>query len=432
MPDKKNHPFVWFDRIMHAEPIERKTAILSFCYFFCILCSYYILRPLREEMGVAGGVANLPYLYLGTLAGMFLATPFFGALVTRFNRGVFIPVVYHFFALNLLTFWILAMALAPEQQIWLGRVFYVWISVFNLFVVTVFWGFMADVFSLERAKRLFGFIAMGGSLGGLIGAGITAFLVEFTGRVHLILVSFFFLQAAIILVQKIHRMPSLNPEQNDDSPSELSLKEAFNGVLLLLKSPYLLGMSLFLFIYTFTSTTFYFQQAMIVDSHIADRIARAAFFGQIDFAVNTLTLLIQLFLTANVIRWFGIGKTLAILPFMTVLGFLALGFWATPLAIALIQIGRRTLNFSLTRPANEALFTILTPEEKYKAKSFLDTFIYRGGDAVVASLFGLFRNAGAAMSTLAFAAAPIGLLWGMLGLWLGRRLKYETKRMHES
>ncbi|PIE02876.1 MAG: MFS transporter [Acidobacteria bacterium] len=422
------------NKLVDIKQEEKKSCFYSFCYFFCILSSYYILRPLREEMGVAGGVANLPLLYLGTLTGMLLATPIFGALVTRYSRKVFIPVVYHFFAFNLITFYILSLTLQPESHIWLGRVFYVWVSVFNLFVVTVFWGFMADIFSLERAKRLFGFIAMGGSLGGLVGAGITAFLVEHLGRIHLILISFLLLELAVFFIRLINKNESMKEVglPTTDEKEELTLKDIFNGVHLLLKSRYLLGISLYLFLYSFTSTAFYFQQAYIVDSNIPDRIARAAFFGRIDFAVNSLTVLIQLFLTSKIIRWLGIGKTLVILPIITIAGFSWLSLSATPLVIAIIQVMRRTTNFALIRPANEALFTVLTPEEKYKAKSFLDTFIYRGGDAIVAGIFGILRNLGASLTLIAIGAAPIGILWGATGIWLGRRIKQPQKECDTS
>jgi len=420
----------WFNRYIQAEPEERKSALLSFGYFFCILSSYYILRPLREEMGVAGGVENLPYLYLGTLGGMFLATPVFGALVTKYSRRVFIPVVYHFFALNLLTFYILTLTLSEANQVWLGRVFFVWISVFNLFVVTVFWGFMADIFTFEGAKRLYGFIAMGGSLGGLVGAGITAFLVEIVGRVHLVLFSLALLELAVLFIRAINAREKErgNSPEVGSTKDQLTLKDIFNGINLMVRSRFLLGISLYLFLYSFTSTAFYFQQASIVDNHIIDRAARAAFFGRIDFAVNSLTVLIQLFFTSKILRWIGIGKTLVILPFITIFSFFGLGFVATPIVIAMIQVLRRTTNFALTRPANEALFTVLTPEEKYKAKSFLDTFIYRGGDAIVAGLFGMLQSIGASLSVISLWAAPFGVLWGGVGLWLGVKVESERKK----
>ena len=427
---------------------ETRAVLLSCLYFFFVLSAYYILRPLREEMGLAGGVRNLPWLFLCTLGAMFLATPLFGALVNRYPRRIFLPATYWFFTINLLVFFVMLRSLSGGSDILLGRIFYVWISVFNMFAVSLFWAFMADGFGFDRSKRLFGLIAIGGTLGAVVGARITAELVGVIGRPNLILVSMALLIAAILCVRSLNfAFANLAPETADSDGGEDRARGGgkpgsnesaggaaaggaaagesgmnggiLNGIRLTLRSPYLLGISAFLFLYSLSSTFLYFEQANIVAGAVADRAARAALFARIDFWVNLITLITQIAFTGRIIRRFGVSAALAVLPVLTAVGFLALGLAPALTVLIIFQVARRAANYALVRPARETLFTILPLEEKYKAKSFIDTFVYRGGDALGASAFDLLTKAGLGLAGIAFTAVPIAVAWGAVGVWLG-------------
>lgn len=416
---------------------EARAVILSCLYFFFVLSAYYILRPLREEMGLAGGVRNLPWLFMCTLGAMLLATPLFGALVNRFPRRVFLPASYWFFIGNLLVFYVLLRVLPAGGDILLGRIFYVWISVFNMFAVSLFWAFMADGFGLERSKRLFGLVAIGGTLGAVVGARITAELVEVIGRANLILVSMALLTAAVLCVRALGGVFAGLPaaagadrEESRASPAGSAGGDSssggpaagggvLGGIRLTLRSPYLLGIGLFLFLYSLSSTFLYFEQANIVAGEVADRTARAALFARIDFWVNLVTLVTQLALTGRILRRFGVAFALAALPALTAVGFAALGLAPVLTVLIIFQVARRGANYALVRPARETLFTVVSREEKYKAKSFIDTFVYRGGDALGASAFDLLTRAGLGLAGIAFTAVPIAAAWGVVGIWLG-------------
>ena len=410
-------------------PGEGAPAALAALLFFCILCSYYILRPLREEMGLAGGVRNLPYLYLATLATMLVATPLFGALVKRFQRQVFLVATYRLFMTILVLFW-LALQFLPERlDLYLGRVFYVWISVFNLFAVSLFWAFMADGFGYERSKRLFGLIAVGGTLGAVVGSGLTAGLSSVIGRSPLLLVSVFFLAAAIQCLKLLDRhflAPDWTTPAQDSGASapleeERQTSGALGGIALTLRSPYLLAITAYLFLYSFSSTIVYFEQANIVADHVSERVARAALFARIDLWVNAVTLVTQLLWTGRILRRLGVAVTLTVLPLVTAAGFFALGVAPILPVLIVFQVLRRASNYALVKPARETLYTILSREAKYKAKSFIDTFVYRGGDAIGALLFKLVTRLGLSLGGVAFAAVPLAVIWAGVGLYLGRR-----------
>lgn len=407
-------------RIVVIERGELRGALLSAGFFFFVLSAYYVLRPIRDEMGVAGGVENLPWLFTGTLVVMLLVNPAFAALVGRLPVQRFIPLAYRFFGLNLLAFWaFLTLADGGAADVWVGRVFFIWLSVFNLFVVSVFWAFMADIWRTEQAKRLYGFIAVGGTLGAILGSGITAFLAAGVGRVNLLLVSIVLLEVAI---QCVRRFPS---STGHDKNRAVQLGERIGGGVLagiahVSRSPYLLGICAYMLLYTIVATVLYFQQAEIAATHFADRTTRTQFFAGVDLAVNTLTVLVQLFLTAHVIRWFGVGVTLAFLPALFFTGFLGLGLWPTVAVLVVFQVARRAGNFALARPARETLYTVVSREDKYKAKSLIDTFVYRAGDQVGAWGYAGLAALGLGLTGTAFAAMPLAALWVMVALWLGR------------
>lgn len=405
-----------------VRPDEVRALVWSGLYVFCVLSSWYVIRPIRDEAGVAGGVDNLPWLFTGTLVAMTVFNPPFAALVARLPRERFVAVAYRFFIANLLIFFVLLKTTAGGQNIWVGRVFYIWAAVFNLFVLSVFWAFMADVFSRDQGKRLFGFIGAGGTLGGIMGSGITASLVAIVGPTSLLLVSAALLELAVFSVRHLARLfESLRAERALPAQDQPIGGGVLSGISHALKSPYLLNISVYMLLYTILSTFLYFQQAEIVNRSFADRAARTAFFARIDLLVNVLTLAIQTFLTGRIMRTLGVALTLTIVPALSAAGFLTFGLMPTVSVIVWFQVLRRAGNFAVARPTREVLFTVVPREDKYKAKSFIDTFTYRAGDQIGAWSYGLMGLAGIGLVGTAFAAVPISLVWLLNGFWLGRK-----------
>jgi len=419
------HPLL--ARVVDVRPGEVRAVLMAFAYFFFVLSGYFILRPIRDAVGVAGGVRNLPWLFAGTLTAMLICQPFFSALVVKYPVRKFIPITYHFFIANLLVFFVLMRMVSPAEgaaaHVWTGRAFFVWTSVFNLFVVSVFWSFMADIFRSGQGKRLFGFIGVGGTLGAIAGSGVTALLARQIGPVNLLLVSAALLEVAVLIVI-FFPVPAqrdgmaVGVEQIDEATIGGGI---WAGVTSVMKSPYLAGISGFLILYTIGSTFLYFEQADIVGRFYAGNAARTSVLAQIDLVGQTLTILIQVFFTGRVIRWIGLTATLAFLPVLTMIGFGALGVVPVFATLALFIVLRRAGNFALTNPAMEVLFTVVPREDKYKAKSFIETFVYRGGDQIAAWTYAGLTALGLGLTGIAFAAVPLAAVWLTLGVWLGRR-----------
>ncbi len=428
-------PWERIRRFAGVEAEEVGPAAWAFLYFFFLLSGYYVLRPLREEMGLAGGVRNLPWMFQATLVSTLLLTPLFGWCVQRFPREQMLPITYRFFVVQLLLFWVALQRAEGGVEVWLGRGFYVWLSVFNLFVVSIFWAVMADGFVLERSKRLFGLIAAGGSLGAIAGAALTAQLVEVVGRVHLLLGAAFLLELSVQAFRRLHRrLDNLHALERAIPLREVAREResdraawsgpfggALNGIGQFFRSPYLLGIGLFLGLYSLGSTFLYFEQAHIVADAVIDRAARAGLFARIDLWVNLLTLGLQLGSSGRILRHFGVGPTLVILPLISVAGFGALAVAPVLTVLVVFQVLRRAGNYALIRPARETLFVPVRREERYKAKSFIDTFVYRGGDSLGSLAFDALVRTGWTMGPIAVLAAAISALWGGIGIWLGRQ-----------
>lgn len=409
-------------RMIDVRPAELSALGWSWLYIFFVLSSYYILRPIRDEMGVDGGVENLQWLFTGTLVGMILVNPPFAALVAKLPRARFISIAYRFFIANLLLFVVLLKLATAEQNIWLGRIFFIWTSVFNLFVVSVFWALMVDVFNSEQGKRLFGFIAAGATLGGIVGSSITAALAQQIPAIYLLLGSAVLLELAVLSVQRLSRIAGALHERRASLADEAPIGgSALSGLSHAFESPYLVNVSAYILLYAITSTFLYFQQAEIARDSFADRGARTAFFARIDLWVNMLTLGAQLFVTGRVLRTIGVALTLAILPALSILGFGTLALTPTILVLVIYQVLRRAGNFAFARPTREVLFTVVPREDKYKAKSFIDTVVYRAGDQVGAWSYALLGAVGLGMTGIALAAVPISLVWLFNSLWLGRK-----------
>jgi len=394
----------------------------TWLYFYAVLASYYVLRPIRDEAGVAGGVDNLPWLWTGTLIGVAISNPAFAALVARLPRVRFVSWSSRFFALNLIVFFFVLRAADGEANIWAGRVFYVWTAVFNLFVPSVFWAFMTDIFSREQAKRLFGIISAAGTLGALTGSLLTATLAEHISPINLLLVSGAFLELSVLAVRRLSTLSERLREVRAEAPQEQIIGgNVVAGITHALGSPYLLGISLYMLLFTILSTVLYFQQAAIVDRTIADRAARTAFFARVDLLTNALAFVLQLFAFGNLVRAIGITLTMAVLPAVSVAGFALLGAYPSVAAVVVFQAVRRAGNFAVARPTREVLFIVLPREDRYKTKNFIDTFVYRLGDQIGAWSQALLGVIGIGLIGTAWLAVPISIVWLVNGLWLGRK-----------
>jgi ATP:ADP antiporter, AAA family len=300
-----------------------------------------------------------------------------------------------------------------------GRIFFNWTSVFNLFVVSVFWAFMADIFRSEQGKRLFGFIGVGGTLGAILGSGLTAFLAGILGPVNLLLLSALFLEFALRCVRAMGRRVTVTGLRSPEDEEVAMGGTVWAGVTAAARSPYLLGIILFMLLFTFSSTAMYFQQARIVSEHFVDAGSRTAFFARIDLLVNVLTLVTQVFLTGRIIKWLGLGVALAALPLVTMVGFGWLGAAPTLGVLMAVQVLRRGWNYGLMKPAMEALYTVLPREDKYKAKNLIDTFVYRAGDQLGAWSYNGLLSMGLGVAALALLNVPVAGIWLGVGLGLG-------------
>ncbi len=416
-------------RLTGTRPDEAGIVLLSAAYFFFILSAYYVLRPIRDGMGVAGGVENIPWLFTATLAGMLVAHPIFASIVSRWPRRRFVTVTYRFFMLNLLVYYLLLTVLGEgTAAVWVGRTFFVWISVFNLFVVSVFWSFMTDIYRERQSRRLFGLIGVGGTVGGIVGSSITAFLVGVLSLPTLLWFSIVLLECAVLCLKRLDRRVGGRPSSDvpsSDAPSSAEVigGSALDGIRRVLASPYLLGICAFMLLFTIGSTFLYNIQAEIVSRTFSDTTQQTSVFARIDLAVNTLTLVTQLFLTGRLMKWLGVGVTLAILPLISMVGFLALGAAPVFAVFVMFQVLRRAGNFAIAVPTREVLYTVLPRRDKYKAKNFNDTFVYRAGDQAGAWSFAGLGALGLSTTAMAWSMAPVAGVWLLVALWLGKRQK---------
>ncbi|HKK28500.1 MAG TPA: MFS transporter [Gemmatimonadota bacterium] len=416
-------------RLVDVRDDETPAMLWATLYGFFILFSYYILRAVRDEISSADR-GNLQLLWTAVFLVMLVAVPLYSWVASRYQRGVFIPLVNRFFIACLVGFWAALHLLPMGARPWIDRAFYVWTSVFALFVVTVFWGFMADCFTNEQARRVFGFIAVGSSLGGIAGSAVTAGLAEIAPRFTLLLLACIPLEAASWCALVIHRRFAEGADGSGEEgktrgrePSPAGARPlggtALSGIGVIFRSRYLLGIAGFIVLMSFASTILYFLQANLVGRAIADRGARTAFFAQIDLAVNLLTILFQVYLTARIIKLVGIGVSLALVPLAVVLGFVTLGVYPLLAVLVVLQVAYRSGRYGITKPAREVLFTVVPREEKYKSKAFLDAAVYRGADLANGWAFAGLQALGLSLGAIALVAAPLAAVWAFLGLRLG-------------
>ena len=412
----------WFQAVQ-VKPGELRALALAFGYFFFVLACYYVLRPVRDEMGVRSGVRNLPWLFTGTFLATVALAPVYAAVVARWKRRTFIPLIYGFLALNILAFWaMLAGNLAAGA---VAMVFFVWLSVFNVFAVSVFWSFMADVFTSEQAKRLYPTIAAGGSLGGFAGSATVTGLAQAVGPANLLLVAAVLLVLALACAMGLEK--SADAAEAEAAPERAADAERrvggglLAGLTLLVRSPYLSGIALWVFLLSLGNTFAYNMQADILGRADLDSATRTQIFGAVDLATNILNPLIQLTIARWVLQRAGVGLTLGVIAVVFVAGFLTMA--AAPVLGVLIafQIALRTGQFAVSNPARETLFTVVGREEKYKAKNVIDNVVFRGSDVTTAWLFNLLHSgAGLGLSAISLIAAPAMAAWFGLSLVLGR------------
>jgi AAA family ATP:ADP antiporter len=408
-------------RIARVRTDEIGASLWSFAGFFCLLCGYYVLRPLRDEMGVQGGVENLPWLFSATFAAMLAVVPAFGLAASRLPRRRLVPWAYFFFFTNLLVFYALFSAGFASPAV--ARAFFVWVSVFNLFVVSLFWSLMADLFRPEQAARLFGFISAGGSCGALTGPTLTTLLAAPLGTANLLLVSCLFLASALICVRALVRRAEARGDPGA-GPAEAAGSiggTTWSGIAAILRSPYLLGIVIYVLLYTVLFGFAYLELARLVAATYAESAQRTALFARVDLAVNVLTLLGQLFLVAKLVEKLGVGVALALLPALGLAGFAAIALVPMLAMLIAFQILRRAADYAIARPAREMLFTVLTREAKYKSKNFIDTVVFRGGDTASGWVYAALKGMGLSLAGLASVAIPGAILWFVVGLWLGRQ-----------
>ena len=413
-------------RLVVLEPGEAPALLASFATLMCVFASYTMLRPVRDALGITSGLDNIPYLFWGVFVVMLLLQPVYGWLTSRLPRTVFLPWVYCFFAANLILFWLWFHV--QHEHTWIARTYFVWVSVFNLFVVATFWSLMADVYTREQAGRLFGFIWAGASTGGLIGPFIDRKLAIPLGAINLLplsagllLVSLLFM-ALVIRWQRRQAAASAAPQHGGAPRAERGVGGGvFAAFVQVARSPYLLGIVAFVVLMTWVSTFLYLEQQAFVAKVFHSTDERARFFAGIDFWVQAASLTIQFLLFGRLFKWFGMRSLLAAVPLLMTAGYAVFALAPTFMVLVLVYAVRRVADYAITRPCRDSLFTVVSREEKYQAKSLIDTFAYRGGDAVSGSLYkALTGGLGASPAAIGWLGAVIAALWTVLALALGR------------
>jgi AAA family ATP:ADP antiporter len=408
-------------RAVDVRPAERRALWLAFAYFFALLASYYLLRPVRDEMGARG--RSLHWDFSATFATLLLAVPVYSALFARVPRTRAVPLVYRFFLVNLVGFWAaFRFGIAPAA---VGRAFFVWLSVFNLLVVSVFWSFMADLFDAEQARRLFGFVAAGGSLGAILGSAAAGLLVGSVGIAGLVALAAVLLEVSARCAGALSRAPPAHRggearagTRAADAPVGGT---ALSGAAAVLRSPYLLALAAQVLLFTFASTFLYVQTSRLAADALPDTARRTAFFAAVDLGVNLVSLALQALATGRIAAAFGLAPALCAVPAVSLVGFAAAAAAPTLVVLGGAQAARRVVHFALEKPARDVLYTVVPREQKYKSKGFIETVVYRGGDALAGWLYAGLLGLGLASGAVALAGLPVAAGSLAVGLWLARR-----------
>ncbi|RIY41236.1 NTP/NDP exchange transporter [Neopusillimonas maritima] len=440
--------------------IKRKEVwpvLLAGLFFFCVLAALMVVRPAREALGLQRGIETVRWLFLGTLLLTLLVNPLFGVLVSRFRRRVFVSITYLFFAAGLLVFYALLVFTPAAVGQTSGMVFYVWFSVFNLFATMLFWAFMVDSFTPDQSERLFGAVAVGGTLGALFGPWLAGALVPHVGTAALLPVASGFLMAAVVAAHvlgawvkpRADRVFGTDPSSPQSTDSHIQggrvinevypdpLEErliggkAWDGFKTTVQSPYLLGIAGYVLLVAIMATLLYFTRLQMVSALVDDTDGRTVIFARIDFITQATTLILQALITGHIMRRLGVAVALVLLPVTVGLGFVGLAVTGTLTALIVLEAAFRAVQRGIMRPARETLFTVVPRAQRYKSKAFIDTFVYRGGDAVGAQTEGLLGRLGMGLAGLAAFALPLAVLWAMLGIWLGWMQRKRKGESHD-
>jgi AAA family ATP:ADP antiporter len=407
-------------RVAGVEHHEIRATLTAFVYFFFLMASYFVLRPLRDTMGTIYGVAHLQELFSATFLLSFVVAAVFAGLASRIRLSNFLPWVYGLIAVTLIVFYLLFRTLTNDR--WIAAAFYVWVSTFNLLTISVFWSLMADIFSSSQAKRLFGFIAAGGTVGTISAPAFTVLFVDVLGTDNLLLISAagFSITALLVRVMEAekHKLIAVGEEAQHTSLDRALGGNPLDGFMLLFRSRYLLMIALFVLLMTWISTVIYFQLGDLISKDFATRVARTRAYASIDLATNSIAVLIQLFGTGRFIRRFGVTTGLLLNPLIMVMAFLAVVFSPVLTVLASIQVVRRFSEYAIAKPCRDMLFTAVDQQSKYKAKNVIDTVIYRFGDLTSSWLSAAVLPYGVA--GLAIFGAVISAIWFPIAYLLGR------------
>jgi AAA family ATP:ADP antiporter len=418
-----------FKSLAVVEDFELKAVILSMLYFFFLFGSYSVVKPVRDAMGTVYGIKHLQELFTATFLASLVFAPLYSGLASRIRLSTFLPWVYGFIAASVLLFYVLFRSVSDAGDLhWVAAAFYVWVSTFNMLIISVFWSFMADIFSRTQAKRLFGFVAAGGTIGGIVGPLIATTLGKTVGNNGLMLISAagFVLTAVLVsmLAREKANLASLGAEAQKTSLDHKLKGGLFDGFVLLFRSPYLLLLALFLLLMTWISTIVYFQLGDLITKAFASPDERTRAYATIELVVNSLAVVVQLFGTGRLIGRFGVKVGLLVNPVIMVIAFVAVLFSPILIVLGGIQIVRRVAEYAVAKPTREMLFTVVDQESKYKAKNVIDTVVYRFGDLSSSWVSHAILPFG--VPGLAVFGGIVSVIWFPIAYLLGKR--YETAR----
>jgi ATP:ADP antiporter, AAA family len=424
-----------FSTLTSVERREVPSVVVAFFLFFCVLGGYFAVRPVRETVGTILGRDRVANLYVATWIASLVIVPIYGAIVAKVRRSVFLPLIYGFVAIALAI--VGGVLQNHSRNVAVGQFFYVFISVLSLFLVSVFWSFLVELFDSGQAKRLFPVIAAGGTAGALVGPLFTDLAARSIGNGGVLFVGAALFALAVVLQAILIRLWKSSPEPHSErgeahyqSRDRALGGNPFAGITLVLRSPYLLAIAAYVALLATANTFLYFEQLRLVSTTFADTQTRTSVFARIDWIVQSITILAQLFITGRIASRLGLVVLLTIIPVAVFFGFVALSVWNTFILLAVVIVLRRSGEYAFVRPGREMLWTPMNKETKYKAKNFVDVPVYRGADAAVAQLQRAIEGAGFGVQTLALLGALAAALWAVNGWWLGRR--YDLTEQHAS
>jgi AAA family ATP:ADP antiporter len=406
--------------VSKIEPNELRSVLVAFAFVFTLMAAWYILRPVRDAMASDWSDTEVSFLWNINFFVSVAVVALYGVAVSRVQFKYLVPGVYAFFALSFIGFYLGVSGL--EDRVLIDKIFYVWVSVFSLFHISVFWSFMSDLYTKEQSNRLFAFIAAGASAGALVGPLIPALFAEQFGTDKLMLIAAVALLVPIALVVYLERL-KVADLHNENVHADLTAAKIggkpFAGFKMFVTNPYLLAIGVFILLYTAIGSFVYFEQKNLLADYT--RAERTEILAIIDWVVNVLTFSIGMFATSRIVANFGMATTLALVPVFIAAGLVILAFAPILIVVLALQIARRSGNYAITRPAREMLFTAVDRETRFKAKPVIDIAVYRGGDAVSSIAFaGLTDGLGLGLGAMAAVGAGIAAVWAIVGRYLGR------------